>query len=180
MGYNKGINTRSHQMRLYRGNAITGGPISGTNTYGVKGYYGFNFADNVLLANVYNADSKWKIEVYEDGVYSGMMTKVAESQPSFSSLIGSYTLDNPRRAANGVVASTDFYATGLHIGVLGRVSSATSPSNGAYNVCWHLYKYTLKNKNAKIKVVATDRFGNKYTEETITEGTDYTLTKKPA
>lgn len=180
MGYNKGINTRSHQMRLYRGNAITGGPVSGTNTYGVKGYYGFNFADNVLLANVYNADSKWKIEVYEDGVLSGVMTKVAESQPSFSSLIGSYTLNNPRRAANGVVASTDFYATGLHIGVLGRVSSATSPSNGAYNVCWHLYKYTLKNKNAKIKVVATDRFGNKYTEETITEGTDYTLTKKPA
>ena len=180
MGYNKGINTRSHQMRLYRGNAITGGPVSGTNTYGVKGYYGFNFADNVLLANVYNADSKWKIEVYEDGVLSGVMTKVAESQPSFSSLIGSYTLNNPRRAANGVVASTDFYATGLHIGVLGRVSSATSPSNGAYNICWHLYKYTLKNKNAKIKVVATDRFGNKYTEETITEGTDYTLTKKPA
>ena len=179
MGFNEGMNTRSHQMRLYRGNAVTGGPIEGTNTYGIKGYYGFNFADDVLLANVYNADSKWKIEVYEDDVYSGKMTKVDESQPSFSKLIGGYTIDNPRRAGNGVVTSTDFYATGLHIGVLGRVSSATSPSNGAYNVCWHLFQYKLKNKNAKIKVVATDRFGNKYTETKITEGTDYTLAKKP-
>ena len=179
MGFNKGMNTRSHQMRLYRGNAVTGGPISGTNSYGVKGYYGFNFSDDILLANVYNADSKWKIEVYEDGVLSGTMTKVTESAPSFSKLIGSYTYDDPRRAANGVVTSTDFYATGLHVGILNRASSATSPSNGAYNVCWHMYQYKLKNKNAQIKVVATDRFGNKYTETVITEGTDYTLAKKP-
>ena len=179
MGFNEGMNTRSHQMRLYRGNAVTGGPIEGSNSYGVKGYYGFNFADDVLLANVYNADSKWKIEVYEDDVYSGDMTKVTEYQPSFSKLIGGYTIDNPRRAGNGVVTSTDFYATGLHIGILNRASSATSPSNGAYNVCWHLFQYKLKNKNAKIKVVATDRFGNKYTETKITEGTDYTLAKKP-
>ena len=179
MGFNEGMNTRSHQMRLYRGNAVTGGPIEGSNSYGVKGYYAFNFADDVLLANVYNADSKWKIEVYEDDVYSGDMTKVTESQPSFSKLIGEYTIDNPRRAGNGVVTSTDFYATGLHIGVLNRASSATSPSNGAYNVCWHLFQYKLKNKNAKIKVVAIDRFGNRYTETKITEGTDYTLAKKP-
>lgn len=179
MGFNEGMNTRSHQMRLYRGNAVTGGPIEGSNSYGVKGYYGFNFADDVLLANVYNADSKWKIEVYEDDVYSGDMTKVTESQPKFSALIGGYTIDNPRRAADGVVTSTDFYATGLHVGILNRASSATSPSNGAYNVCWHLFQYKLKNKNAKINVVATDRFGNKYTETKITEGTDYTLAKKP-
>ena len=179
MGFNEGMNTRSHQMRLYRGNAVTGGPIEGTNSYGVKGYYGFNFADDVLLANVYNADSKWKIEVYEDDVYSGDMTKVAESQPKFSALIGGYTIDNPRRADNGVVTSVDFYATGLHLGILNRASSATKPGNGAYNVCWHMFQYKLKNKNAKIKVVATDRFGNKYTETKITEGTDYTLAKKP-
>ena len=179
MGSNEGMNTRSHQMRLYRGNAVTGGPIEGSNSYGVKGYYAFNFADDVLLANVYNADSKWKIEVYEDDVYSGKMTKVDEYQPSFSALIGKYTIDNPRRADNGVVTSVDFYATGLHLGILNRASSATSPSNGAYNVCWHLFQYKLKNKNAKIKVVAIDRFGNKYTETKITEGTDYTLAKKP-
>ena len=145
----------------------------------MKGYYAFNFADDVLLANVYNADSKWKIEVYEDDVYSGNMTKVTEYQPSFSALIGDRTIDNPRRADNGVVTSVDFYATGLHLGILNRASSATKPGNGAYNVCWHMFQYKLKNKNAKIKVVATDRFGNKYTETKITEGTDYSLAKKP-
>ena len=39
-----------------------------------------------------------------------------------------------------------------------------------------MYKYELKNKDAAIKVVAIDRFGNEYTETKITEGTDYTLT----
>ena len=42
-----------------------------------------------------------------------------------------------------------------------------------------MYQYKLKNKSAEIKVVATDRFGNKYTETKITEGTDYSLAKKP-
>jgi hypothetical protein len=32
----------------------------------------------------------------------------------------------------------------------------------------HLYKYTLKNPNAAIKVVATDRFGNVYSETKFT------------
>jgi hypothetical protein len=180
MGYNKGMNTRSHQMRIYRGNAITGGAIEGTNTYGIKGYYAFNYADDVLLANVYNADSEWKIEVYEDGVYSGDMTQASTSTPSFSTLIGDYSYDNPRRAGESVNTGTDFYATGLHLGILGRWSSSkNSPSNGAYNTCWHMYQYKLKNKSAKIKVVAIDRFGNRYTEEKITEGTDYDLVKKP-
>ena len=180
MGYNTGMNTRSHQMRLYRGNAITGGEVEGTNTYGVKGYYAFNFADDVLLANVYNADSKWTIKVYEDDVYSGTMTKLPDSGPKYSNLIGDCSLDDPRRAADGVVTGVDFYVTGLHLGVLGRWSSSKNgPSNGAYNTCWHMYQYKLKNKSAKIKVVATDRFGNEYTETKITEGTDYTLAKKP-
>ena len=46
--------------------------------------------------------------------------------------------------------------------------------------CWsgnyHMFKYELKNKDAKIRVEAVDRFGNIYTETKITEGTDYTLT----
>ena len=180
MGFNKGMDTRSHQMRLYRGNAVTGGEVEGSNNYKVKGYYKFNFAENVLLANVYNADSKWKIEVYEDDKYSGTMTLLADTAPSYSKLVGDCSLSNPRRAADGVETGADFYVTGLHLGILGRWSSSkNAPANGAYNTCWHMFKYTLKNKDAKIKVVATDRFGNKYTETKITEGTDYSLAKKP-
>jgi len=35
----------------------------------------------------------------------------------------------------------------------------------------------LKDKTANIKVVVTDRFGNVYSEDKITEGTDYSLTR---
>lgn len=173
MGYSKGMNTKSHQMRLYRGNQANGTAKSGTDTYNVKGFYGFNFADNVLLANVYNADSKWTIKVYEDGVHTGNMTKIKYSQPAISALIGDGTLANPKRAADGVETSHDFYVTGLLLGTLGRNPS----SAGSFNNCYHLYKYTLKNKNASIKVVATDRFGNEFTETKITAGTDFSVTK---
>ena len=173
MGYSKGMNTKSHQMRLYRGNQANGTAKSGTDTYGVKGFYGFNFSDDVLLANVYNADSKWTIKVYENGVHTGNMTKIKYSQPGLSALIGDGTLENPKRAADGVVTSHDFYVTGLLLGTLGRNPS----SAGSFNNCYHLYQYKLKNKSATIKVVATDRFGNEYTETKITAGTDFSVTK---
>ena len=175
MGYSKGMNTRDHQMRLYRGNAVTGAAISGTNTYTNKGYYAFNFADDILLANVYNADPSWKIKVYEDGVYSGDMTKLADSNVKYSALVGTFTKDDPRRAADGTVTSHDMYVAGLFLGYLGR----NPESAGSWSMCYHMYQYKLKNKNASIKVVATDRFGNQYTETVITEGTDISLTKKP-
>ena len=175
MGYSKGMNTRDHQMRLYRGNAVTGAAISGTNTYTNKGYYAFNFADDILLANVYNADPSWKIKVYEDGVYSGDMTKLADSNVKYASLVGTFTKEDPRRAADGTVTSHDMYVAGLFLGYLGR----NPESAGSWSMCYHMYQYKLKNKNASIKVVATDRFGNQYTETVITEGTDISLTKKP-
>ena len=173
-GYHKGMNSRSHQMRLYRGNAVTGAAISGDNTYGTKGYYAFNFAEDILLANVYFADSKWTIKVYEDGVYSGNMTLVPQALRSLlSGMKGDGSFANPFMSAKAT--SSDMYYTGLALGILGREEGATGTRQG----CYHMYQYKLKNKNSKIKVVATDRFGNEYTETTITEGTDYTLTKKP-
>ena len=173
-GYHEGMNTRDHQMRLYRGNAVTGGEISGDNTYGTKGYYAFNFAEDVLLANVYFADSQWTIKVYEDDVYSGNMTLIPQAlRSTLSSMTGDGSKANPFKSAR--TTSSDMYYTGLALGVLGREEATT----GTRQACYHMYQYKLKNKNAKIKVVATDRFGNKYTEEKITEGTDYSLTKKP-
>ena len=173
-GYHEGMNTRDHQMRLYRGNAVTGGEISGDNTYGTKGYYAFNFAEDVLLANVYFADSQWTIKVYEDDVYSGNMTLIPQAlRSTLSSMTGDGSKANPFKSAR--TTSSDMYYTGLALGVLGREEATT----GTRQACYHMYQYKLKNKNAKIKVVATDRFGNEYTETKITEGTDYSLTKKP-
>ena len=171
-GYHKGMNTRSHQMRLYRGNAVTGAAISGDNTYGTKGYYAFNFSDDTLLANVYFADSKWTIKVYEDGVYSGNMTLIPQTLRSLlSGMSGDGSKANPFMSAKAT--SSDMYYTGLALGLLGREEGAA----GTRQACYHMYQYKLKNKNSKIKVVAIDRFGNQYTETEITEGTDYTLTK---
>ena len=175
MGYNAaaGENKRSHQMRLYRGNAAYGADAptdTASNPYGIKGYYGFNYGDEYILANIYNADNDWVIKVYENGVHTGNMTCLAYNKPSISSLIGSYTKADPRRAKDGVEASAEFFVAGLRMGLLGSWSAPTDsapngePGSAAYGATYHMYKYKLKNKNATIKVVAIDRFGNEYTE----------------
>jgi len=173
-GYTASSSKRSHQMRLYRGNAVTGAAISGDNKNGTAGYYGFNFAEDVILANVYNASDDWKISVYEDGVYSGDMKLVSSAQPAIGSLVGDYTFSNPRRAADGVETGHDFWVTGYLMGVLGRTTA-----NGGYQNCYHMYSYKLKDKNADIEVVAQDPWGNKYSETVITEGTDVSAALKP-
>ena len=180
IGFTKGMNTRSHQMRLYRGDAVTGGKKSGTDTYGVKGYYKFSYDSDVLLANVYNADSSWSIEVYENGVYSGDMTLIPNKTRPYHDNNPSTTSANI--SGNGTIAtpyystildiSSDMHFAGLYLGVLGK-------KDGNYNTktpCYHMYKYKLKNPSAQIMVKATDRFGNIYTETKITEGTDYSIT----
>lgn len=180
MGYTAGMNSRKHQMRLYRGNAVTGGKRSGTDSYGTKGYYKFNYGEDVLLANIYNADGEWRVEVYEDGLYSGDMEPLPnktrpyhDNQPSTATenVGGDGSLSAPYYSMLDNTSS-DMYFAGLYLGILGK-------KDGNYNTvghCFHMYKYTLKNRNAKIVVKATDRFGNIYTEEHITEGTDYSLT----
>lgn len=180
-GYHEGMNTREKQMRLYRGDAITGGAIAGDNPNGVKGYYAFNYGKDVLLANVYNADSKWVVRVYEDDTYTGDMERLAVNNPTLSACIGDYTWESPRRPADGSLSSHDMYVAGLFLGILDRYGAS-----GSWSRCNHMYKYTLKNPKNKanieeieIKVVAKDRFNNEYIETKITEGTDYSLTKKP-
>lgn len=180
MAYNKRLNSRSQQMRLYRGDAVTGAampsaPGTTDNPDGVKGFYKFNFAENVLLANVYNADSKWSIKVYEDGLYSGDMTLLPSSNYSMSTLIGDGTAKNPFRFAADVVTGQDLYTAGLLMGIQSRYKNG-GPLGNCWSNNYHMYKYELKNKDAAIKVVAIDRFGNEYTETKITAGTDYTLT----
>lgn len=175
VGYHEGQNTRDHQMRLYRGNAVTGHAITGTNTYNVKGYYGFNYAEDYLIANIYNVDKRWKIEVYEDGVYSGDMTRITSLDTGEGQLIGSYTAEDPRRFPDGVDTYREMYCVGLNLGIIGSYS-ASGPGTGAFGKSYNLHKYKLKNKNAKIMVKATDRFGNVYTESKITDGMDYSIT----
>ena len=167
MGINEGMNKKETQMRLYRGNAVTG-KESVDDDYAKDGYYAFNFGEDYLIANIYNADSKWTINVFEDNEFSGNMEKVEINMPS--SLIGSYTYEDPRRAADGVYPSVDMYTAAFYYNYYGGRS--------AWSKCYHLYKYKLKNKDAEIRVEAKDRYGNVFTETKITEGTDYSLVKR--
>ena len=172
IGYHEGMNTRSHQMRLYRGNAICGAAIPEGNTAATKGYYAFTFSEDTLLANIYFADSEWSVKVFEDDEYSGNMTKVPfVRRPLFESLVGDGSWESPFTPK--IATSNDTYVTGLMLGILGLSDS----SGGARDECYHMYQYKLKNKDARIRVEATDRWGNVYTETKITEGTDYSITK---
>ena len=165
MGVNEGMNLKEKQMRLHRGNAITGRARKDSDTYEKTGYFAFNFGEDYLIANIYNADTKWVIKVYEDGVHTGNMEKVPVVKPS--SMVGSYTYEDPRRAADGEVSCVDMYTAAFYYNYY--------EGRSAWSDCNHLYKYQLKNKDAKIRVEAIDRYGNVFTEETITEGTDYSL-----
>ncbi len=174
IGIHEGMNVRSHQMRLYRGNEITGAaiPEGATNANGTMGYYAFNFDEDVLLANVYFADNTWTIKVYEDGVYSGNMTLVPMvRRPTLPNLAGNGSWESPFVSKS--VISHDMYVTGLMLGVMGLADGAA----GARDECYHMYKYKLKNKDAAIKVEAIDGFGNVYTETKITDGSDFSITK---
>ena len=195
IGYDKTSKSRSHQMRLYRGDAVTGAAISGTDTSKTMGYYQFNFDEDILLANVYMADDKWSVKVYEDGVYSGDMVNISvknglladvehfrrpkiyrneSSTPTTDGvgyMYGDGSFANPYKSS--VVTAGDIYFSGYTNGVRGYGDW----SIGTNAQCYHMYMFKLKNKDAAIKVEATDRFGNVYTETKITEGTDYSTVK---
>ena len=169
-GYAKGMDKREYQIRLYRGNAITGAAISGSNKEGTKGYYQFGYDEETLLANVFNSDTQWKVEVYEDGIYSGDMTSLAAYHwdITYDQLIGNYTYNDPKRPPVGAECGRDFWAVGVLCGYLGANSGGLY-----YKHCYQMWKYKLKNKNATIEVRAIDRKGNVYTESKITEGDDF-------
>ncbi|MBR6655696.1 MAG: calcineurin-like phosphoesterase family protein [Alistipes sp.] len=161
-----GMNSRDQQIRIYRGNAITGAAVSGTDKYGTMGYYQFPYADDMILANIFSSDPGWDVEVYEDGDYGGKMTHFTNiSGSDFDALQGDGSYENPRRVADGLECSRDWWAIGILLGRLG------SEANNNYNTCHTMWKYTLKNPNAKvIEVRATDRFGRTYKESKIQDG----------
>ena len=173
VSYNKGNEATSHQMRLYWGDAKFGAPADSDNPNGTKGYYAFNVVDKegqkVILANLFNNSVGWSLKVYENGVEMGEMTKANYANPAFETLVGDGSFDAPWRAGDGVETAHDFYVTGYLLGYLGGKSN----SSGAWTTCFHMFKYTLKDNNAKVKVVATDPYGATYSEEVILGDTTF-------
>jgi hypothetical protein len=66
------------------------------------------------------------------------------------------------------------------MGVLDKYSLTNKePSNGSWSGNTHMYQYKLKNKNAKVKVVAIDRFGNRYESEKFVDYRDNKMAANP-
>ena len=172
-GYPNGMNDRNYQMRLYRGNAITGAEKpadEADNPNGTKGYFAFNFADDVILANVFDMDREWVVEVYENGNKTGEMEWLYETGNytatfSVNDLIGDYTMESPRRAPDNYVLIHDFWAHGVQMGVIGR----STGKGGSFTPCYNLLTYKLTNKDAEVKVVARNRFGKEYECSTFSD-----------
>lgn len=74
--YYKAVNyDRDFQLRLHWGDASFGGQY---------GYFSFSQPGNTLVANVWNADSEWALEVYEDGVKTGDMEPASVNRDAWS------------------------------------------------------------------------------------------------
>ena len=182
-GYPAGMDAEDYQIRLHRGGDITGaaipeGDANKVNKNGTKGYYKFPYESNVILANVFSSDPSWKVEVWKYNestgkktTYIGDMTSLEKyaNTPTFSSLIGSFTYDDPKRPKSGVDSARDFWTIGILLGHLGTSTSQR------YHVCRTMWKYELSdaNANAKVMVVATDSFGNEYTQTEFQVGTEF-------
>lgn len=134
------------QIRLYRGDEVF---MQGYE----KNYRFYYHGADQIVANVWNADEEWKIEVFEDGVKTGEMTR----------------FDHAGAEKN---KSWDAWALGYHIGVVGKaeLDSKKNPTNYYQRNVRHLYHYTLRSAAAKVEVRATDRFGRTYTQSTFTTG----------
>ena len=161
-GVNTGMNDRDYQIRLYRGNLKCGGTHE---------YIQLQHGDGVLLANVFNADKSWTVKVYEDNVYTGVMTLIPNKKDTPAA---GTSESNPTKPSTS--SSQDWWAIGYHIGVVGRGHVGGTRANYLTN-SFHMYKYTLKNKNAAIRVEATDRFGRTYSQSVITGNYDYSTAK---
>lgn len=170
-----GMTSEDYQIRLHRGGDITGAEISGTNKYSTKGYYQFPYDDSVVLANVFSSDEyTWTVEVWNYNRSTGKrttkignMTSLAAhaKTPTYEQLIGSYTLEDPKRPAADVESGRDFWTTGVVCGYVGGQSDN-------YHICRTLWKFTLPDPTADIMVVARDQWGNEYTETEFQVGTD--------
>ena len=144
IGMNNSMNTRDYQIRVYAGNTTNGG-----------NYAKFKWPHDAsrLMINVFNGDSRWKVQVYENDVLSGTATLMSYKRQTYESVTSgtTYTVD--------ASSTNDWWAVGYHIGVRGRGRTSTS----YYTSMFHMYTYTLKDPSASVKVVATDPYGNSYT-----------------
>lgn len=122
------------QIRLYRGSDIFMEGYTPSYQFYYKG-------DDQIVANIWNADKDWKIEVYENG------TKTGEMKP--------YESNATKR---------DAWASGYHCGVQDAPrATTTAPTRATCTT-------TRSNVHSFVEVRATDKFGQTYSQSKFTTG----------
>ncbi|MDD5862351.1 MAG: calcineurin-like phosphoesterase family protein [Prevotella sp.] len=94
-----------------------------------------------IIANVFNADSRWKVVAIEDGQRYPMERISSKGQ--------------------------DAFATGYHHKYSKSVNYHFISKQNGYLLMNHLFVYVPKRKGALVKVRATDPFGNVYEERSV-------------
>ena len=149
----KGVNgkmaSKEYQIRMYRGNAKTGGKYE---------KFQFPYTDKEVVACIFNGSSAWSVKVFEDDVYSGDMKRIPAKR---------YTGD-----VIGPDSSQDWWAIGYNIGVVGRGHISGSRANYMTS-SYATWKYTLNNSEADVRIEAIDEYGNKYICTKFTPDYDY-------
>ena len=177
-GYAYGMDDEKYQIRLHRGNDITGAEVSGTDSNKTKGYYQFGFNENTILANVFSSDPyTWSVEVWTyDEATGERVDKIGNmeslhtyhNKPAYEALVGDGTYENPRRPADEVISGREFWTVGVLLGHLGN------KVEDRYHECHTLWRFQLPDEyaNSRVMVVARDRWGNEYTQTEFQVGTD--------
>lgn len=155
---------RNNQIRLYRGDLKCGNTSTGN-------YYQLQHGSNVILANVFNAcdDAGWTIQIYEDDTaYPMEYVKEKVYQPGGSNNIavpsGIFSWYSPVNVPTD--SNQDWWAIGYRACIEG-LSGAASFVN-----CFHMYKHTIRDTSATIRVEATDPYGRTYVQTDIIENGD--------
>lgn len=117
-----------------------------TKNYQINIYAPYTFGDTegYVVANVWNADDNWQIELIENGNNRGEMERFKDYDPGTYAFLKAAGLTEPgSKNASTRYAETD-----------------------------HLYRLKPFNKNAEISVKATDPFGNIYFQNYFVENID--------
>ena len=94
----------------------------------------------IIIANVFNADSRWRIYAEEDGIEYPMHRIDSKGQ--------------------------DAFATGYHHKYEVATSYHFISKQNSYLIMNHLYYYEPKHKDSEIRVIAHDPYGHTFTETT--------------
>ena len=152
---------RNNQIRLYRGDLKCGNTSTGN-------YYQLQHGEGVILANVFNgcAGAGWTIKIYENDTAYDMeyvTEKVYQPGGDNNIAVPSGFLNWYSPVDVPTDSNQDWWAIGYRACIEG-LSGAASFVN-----CFHMYKHTIQDTSATIRVEATDPYGRTYVQTDILE-----------